>query len=78
MIRYFVITCLFLPVLLVAQDVKSYLLDFGDFPKDTLTKQVEKALKAPMVSIVDKPQPSPSGNAHDYISYGRYYRAADA
>ena len=71
--RFIVITCLFLPVLLVAQDVKSYLLDVGDFPRDSLGKQVEKALKAPVVSIVEKPQPSPSGNAHDYISYGRYY-----
>jgi len=62
-----------LPVLLVAQDVKSYLLDVGEFPKDTLGNQVEKVLKSPIVSIVEKPQASPSGNAHDYISYGRYY-----
>jgi len=73
MIRYIVITCIFLPILLVAQDVKSYLLDVGDFPKDTLGKQIEKALKASIVSIVEKPQPSPSGDTHDYISYGRYY-----
>ena len=73
MIRYFAIAYLFLPVLLLAQDVKPYLLDVGDFPKDTLDKQIEKALKTPITSIVEKPQPSPSGNAHDYISYGRYY-----
>ena len=73
MIRYIVFTCIFLPTLLVAQDVKSYLLDVSNFHKDTLGIQIEKALKASIVSIVEKPQPSPSGDAHDYISYGRYY-----
>jgi len=73
MIRYIVITYILLPILLVAQDVKPYLLDVGGFPADNLGKQVVKALKASIVSIVDKPQPSPSGDAHDYISYGRYY-----
>jgi alginate lyase len=32
-----------------------------------------KALAAPIASIVDKPQPSPTGDAHDYVSYARYY-----
>ena len=71
--RNIVITCILLPISLVAQEVKPYLLDVGDFPKDNLGKQIEKTLKAPIVSIVEKPQPSPSGDAHDYISYGRYY-----
>jgi hypothetical protein len=31
------------------------------------------ALAAPIVVITDKPQPSPSGDPHDYISYGRYW-----
>ncbi len=73
MIRYIVITCIFLPILLAAQDVKPYLLDVGGFPRDALGKQVEKALNTSIVSIVEKPQPSPSGDAHDYVSYGRYY-----
>ena len=73
MMRNIVITCILLPISLVAQEVKPYLLDVGDFPKDNLGKQIEKTLKAPIVSIVEKPQPSPSGDAHDYISYGRYY-----
>ncbi|MDB6115789.1 MAG: Alginate lyase [Lacunisphaera sp.] len=31
------------------------------------------ALKAPIVTVVDKPQASPSGDAHDYVSFARYY-----
>jgi hypothetical protein len=32
-----------------------------------------KALAAPIVTIADKPQPSPTGDNRDYISYARYY-----
>jgi hypothetical protein len=35
--------------------------------------RAEGALMTKVVSIVDKPQPSPTGDAHDYISYARYY-----
>ena len=31
------------------------------------------ALKAPIVAITDKPGASPTGDAHDYVSYARYY-----
>jgi len=33
----------------------------------------EAALLTKIVSIVDKPQPLPTGDAHDYLSYDRYY-----
>lgn len=33
----------------------------------------EAALMTKIASIVDKPQPSPTGDAHDYVSYARYY-----
>ncbi len=32
-----------------------------------------KALQAPLVTIIDKAKPSPTGDAHDYVSYARYY-----
>jgi hypothetical protein len=32
-----------------------------------------KALRAPLVVITDKAKPSPTGDAHDYISYARYW-----
>jgi hypothetical protein len=30
------------------------------------------ALRAPIVTVVEKPQASPSGDAHDYVSFARY------
>jgi hypothetical protein len=39
----------------------------------SLAVDAPKALKAPIVTIVDKPASSPTGNAHDYVSYSRYY-----
>jgi Alginate lyase len=33
----------------------------------------EAALMTKIASVVDKPQASPTGDAHDYISYARYY-----
>lgn len=38
-----------------------------------LTKRVEAALAERIITIVDKPQKSPTGDAHDYVSYARYY-----
>src|SRR6478736_792905 len=32
-----------------------------------------KALAAPIVTVVDKAKPSPTGDNHDYVSYARYY-----
>jgi hypothetical protein len=42
-------------------------------PDATVEAAAEAALLTKIVSIVDKPQPSPTGDAHDYVSYARYY-----
>ncbi len=42
-------------------------------PDVAVESGAEAALLIKIVSIVDKPQPSPTGDAHDYISYARYY-----
>ncbi len=34
---------------------------------------VQQALQTPIVTVVDKKQPSPTGDPHDYVSYGRYW-----
>ena len=34
---------------------------------------VREALELPIATVVDKKQPSPTGDAHDYVSYGRYW-----
>ncbi len=38
-----------------------------------LMGRVDSALAAKIVTIVNKPQPSPTGDAHDYVSYARYW-----
>ncbi|MDB6169594.1 MAG: Alginate lyase [Verrucomicrobia bacterium] len=38
-----------------------------------LAAKAPAALRAPIMTVVDKPQASPSGNAHDYVSFARYY-----
>ncbi len=39
----------------------------------TLAARAPAALSAPIATVVDKPQASPSGDAHDYVSFARYY-----
>lgn len=38
-----------------------------------LAAEATAALKKPIATVVDKPQASPSGDAHDYVSFARYY-----
>jgi rhamnogalacturonyl hydrolase YesR len=40
---------------------------------ETLAAEPSAALQAPIATVVDKSQPSPSGNAHDYVSFARYF-----
>ncbi len=39
----------------------------------SLAAQASAALRAPIATVVDKLQASPSGDAHDYVSFARYY-----
>jgi len=38
-----------------------------------LAAEAPAALRAPIATVVEKPQASPSGDAHDYVSFARYY-----
>lgn len=67
------VTCLLLPLFAGAQDNQPYLLNPAAIPAAKLEKQLARAMAAPIRTIVDKALPSPTGDAHDYISYGRYY-----
>jgi hypothetical protein len=42
-------------------------------PSLQATEAWDKALAAPIVTIIDKAKPSPTGDAHDYVSYARYW-----
>ncbi len=38
-----------------------------------IVRRGDAALKTPIVTVIDKPQPSPTGNDHDYVSYAIYF-----
>lgn len=50
-----------------------YILDLAVHPAAQVEAALPKAMAAPVVTVVDKSRPSPTGDAHDYISYGRYW-----
>jgi hypothetical protein len=65
---------LFLAALLLpawAAADEAYQLQAGDI--SALAAKAPAALRAPIVTVVEKPQASPSGDAHDYVSFARYY-----
>lgn len=49
------------------------LLDLSTLPAAQVEAALPKAMRTPIATIVDKPRPSPSGDARDYISYARYW-----
>ncbi len=61
------------PLLALAQPAKPFLLDAEPRTAAQLDAEIKKALAAPIRTVVDKPKPSPTGDAHDYVSYARYY-----
>jgi len=61
------------PVLAFAQPARPLLIDLESRSDATLAEDVAKAMKLPIRTIVDKPTPSPTGDAHDYVSYARYW-----
>jgi len=56
-----------------AEPPSQLLLQVRSLDAATVSIQASNALAAPIVVITDKPQASPTGDAHDYISYARYW-----
>jgi acetyl esterase/lipase len=50
-----------------------FLLDSKTLDASAVASSAKKALEVPIVTVVDKPRPSPTGDFHDYVSYGRYW-----
>ncbi len=66
--------CLFLlPALPAADETRALLQAMEPVPPAILEPAVTKALRVPLLTIVDKAKPSPTGDPHDYISYARYW-----
>lgn len=61
------------PLLALAQPARPLLIDLEHRSDAALADDAKKALKLPIRTIVDKPTPSPTGDAHDYVSYARYW-----
>lgn len=62
-----------LPALSAAIESRSLLETAGQAAPAVVENAVTRALAAPIVTVVDKAKPSPTGDNHDYISYARYY-----
>lgn len=56
-----------------AESLPPFLLDMKSLDTSAVASNAEKALKLPIATVVDKKQPSPTGDPHDYVSYGRYW-----
>lgn len=64
---------LLLPSLAAAVESRGWIETAERIPTAALEQAATKALAAPIVTVVDKKQPSPTGDNHDYVSYARYY-----
>lgn len=56
-----------------AEPARPFLIDTAPRTEAQLAAELKKALATPIRTVVDKPKPSPTGDAHDYLSYARYW-----
>ena len=56
-----------------AESLPPFLLDSKTLDASAVATNAGKALEFPIATIVDKKRPSPTGDPHDYVSYGRYW-----
>lgn len=64
---------LLLAPLPAADETRSQLQESDTVSSVILEQAAAKAMRTPLSTIVDKARPSPTGDAHDYISYARYW-----
>jgi hypothetical protein len=50
-----------------------FLVDLRGLRAAKVTAGAKEAMSARIIFIVDRPEPSPTGDAHDYVSFARYY-----
>jgi len=56
-----------------SEPLSPFLLDIKTLDSSAVADSARKALNLPIATVVDKARPSPSGDPHDYVSYGRYW-----
>jgi acetyl esterase len=64
---------LMLTSLQAAESLQPFLLDVKKLDSATVANEAKDALKVSIATVVDKKGPSPTGDAHDFVSYGRYW-----
>ncbi|MGD0059068.1 MAG: alginate lyase family protein [Verrucomicrobiia bacterium] len=56
-----------------AEPLPPFLLDLKTLNASAVSDNAREALKLPIATVVDKESPSPTGDPHDFVSYGRYW-----
>src|SRR5882724_5277000 len=56
-----------------SESLPPFLLDSKTLDTSAIITNARKALDLPIATVVDKKSPSPTGDPHDYVSYGRYW-----
>ena len=56
-----------------SDSLSPFLLNVKTLDASVVARDAHKALELPIATVVDKERPSPTGNPHDYVSYGRYW-----
>src|SRR5271169_3918685 len=56
-----------------SEPLPPFLLDTKALDASAVVDNARRALKLPIATVVDKERPSPTGDPHDYVSYGRYW-----
>jgi acetyl esterase/lipase len=55
------------------ESLPPFLLDVKTLDASAVASNALKAIEIPIATVVDKERPSPTGDPHDYVSYGRYW-----
>jgi hypothetical protein len=56
-----------------SEPLSPFLLDIKTLNASAVADNAREALDLPIATVIDKKRPSPTGDPHDYVSYGRYW-----
>jgi len=62
-----------LPQVKAAESLRPFLMDLNRLDRERVLADADEWMSARIVTVLDKKGSSPSGDPHDYVSYGRYW-----